>query len=149
MTHSADQVESLLKRVERQGWKWSAARGGLWNEERNLLITPEKIREELEAALTSGFVEAVIAGAESHPRREGSVPGWVPPPLPRNGSPPEKCRSDDAGASPVEPAQQDVRVAGKRWGTGTAEVVAAQRLKEARILAQLPVKPFLVQAQGS
>ena len=75
MAHSVEQAESLLKRLERPGWTWSPSRGGLWNEERQLLVTGERIREELEAALTKGFVEAVISGdeAESAFRRAEEV----------------------------------------------------------------------------
>lgn len=106
MAHSVEQAESLLKRLERPGWTWSPSRGGLWNEERQLLVTGERIREELEAALTKGFVEAVISGVEAQTHRGRSSPAWLPPPLPTLTAPrPVRIeRRPLAGSMPVQPA---------------------------------------------
>src|SRR5688500_5789384 len=71
MHRSAEEIESWLQSIGRRGWTWDETRKGLWNEERQLLITAQRIREELEAALSRGFVEAVVAGAEAGPHRAG------------------------------------------------------------------------------
>jgi hypothetical protein len=153
MGHSVENVESLLKRLERPGWTWIPARCGLWNEERQLLVTAERIREELEAALTQGFVEAVISGLEAQTHRGRSSPAWLPPPLPAaDGSRLTAWymrgeRRPLPGSAPVQPAQQDVRVAGEVGRTSAAQVVAAQGLEEVRIGAQSGVEPALVLAQ--
>jgi hypothetical protein len=156
MAHSVENVESLLKRLERPGWTWIPARRGLWNEERQLLVTAERIREELEAALTLGFVEAVISGVEAQTRRGRSSPAWLPPPLPTaNGSRLAAWyirgergeRRPLPASAPVQPAQQDVRVAGEVGRASAAQVVAAQGLEEVRIGAQSGVEPAFVLAQ--
>lgn len=79
---SKQHIESLLQQIRRRGWKWCSERRGLWNEDHQLLITASMVEEDLEAALTMGFVEAVVSSHESCAQRKSPSPAWVPPPLP-------------------------------------------------------------------
>ena len=79
---SKQQIESLLQQVRRRGWRWCSDRRGLWNDDHQLLITASMVEEDLEAALTLGFVEAVVSSHESCAHPKPPSPAWVPPPLP-------------------------------------------------------------------
>jgi hypothetical protein len=78
---SKQEIESLLRAVRRRGWTWCPERQGLWNADHELLVTASMVEEDLEAALTLGFVEAVVSSHESCAARKSDAPAWIPPPL--------------------------------------------------------------------